>query len=151
MGTDTTLSQAALLAALDEVVQVADANIERFRQIKRRAMRLRKQLTSGRSLFEALQTQPRPLIVELITENITALNRAGARLRWIEAATLREAGLSVADIARLFDVSRQRISELLLHPPAAAAVAERPGKVGSGAAEGPRGIGDKRAGVGGGT
>jgi len=116
-----------LLAVLDELVGTADANIERSRQIKRRITVLQRQVKSGRSLAEIVGDEPRPLIVELITENIIALNHVGARLRWSEAAALKQEGITVAEIGRLFGVSRQRVSDLLLNPPASVASAEATG------------------------
>ncbi|MDH3368486.1 MAG: hypothetical protein OEO17_11630 [Gemmatimonadota bacterium] len=107
-----------LLVVLDDLVGVADANIERSRQIKRRISVLRRQVASERSLVDIVRSEPRPLVVELITENISALNHVGARLRWSEATALKQEGITVAEIARLFDVSRQRVSDLLLNPPA---------------------------------
>ncbi|MEZ5175983.1 MAG: hypothetical protein R2823_07240 [Acidimicrobiia bacterium] len=106
-----------LLVVLDDLVGVADANIERSRQITRRIWVLRRQVASGRSLVDIVRSERRPLIVELITENVSALNHVGARLRWSEATALKQEGITVAEIARLLGVSRQRISDLLLNPP----------------------------------
>ena len=118
--TDPSLSREIFLTTLDDLLIATDANIERANLIKKRIDDLRSQVASGVSVAQALATEPTPLIVELITENISSLQEVGARLRWSEAALLREEGMTAADIARLFGVSRQRVSALLNKPPVAA-------------------------------
>lgn len=108
-----------MLDALEELSDATDANIARARQIKRRITALRRQVAGETPLADIVRNEARPLIVELITENILTLQSVGAGLRWSEANALKQEGLSVADIARLFGVSRQRISALLIEPPVA--------------------------------
>lgn len=110
----------SVTCALAELADAVAANQERCRLIKRRITSLQRQLEKGRPLREIVPDEPSPLIVELITANIESLHTAGARLRWAEASALREAGMTVADIARLFGVTRQRVSGMLLQPPVAA-------------------------------
>ncbi len=119
----TQVSPDLFLATLEDLLAATASNIERSNVIRERIDQLRSQVASGISIEQALANEPSPLIVELITENIAALQGVGARLRWAEASILREEGMSAADIARLFGVSRQRISALLNNPPLAA---ERP-------------------------
>ena len=117
---EPTLSRDIFLTTLDDLLIATDANVERANLIKERIDDLRSQVASGVSVAQALATEPTPLIVELITENISSLQEVGARLRWSEASLLREEGMTAADIARLFGVSRQRVSALLNKPPVAA-------------------------------
>ena len=49
----------------------------------------------------------------MITENIDTLHGIGARLRAAQAQALRDEGLTIAAIADLFGVTRQRVSALL--------------------------------------
>ncbi len=117
---DQSRSRDVFLATLEDLLNATNANVERTNLIRERIDDLRSQVAAGVSIEEALTNEPNPLIVELITENISSLQEVGARLRWSEASILREEGMSAADIARLFGVSRQRVSALLNKPPAAA-------------------------------
>lgn len=107
------------LETLDDLLEATEANIERAELIRRRIGALHSQVADGQPLVEIIAAEPSPLIVELITENINGLQELGARLRWSQASMLRADGMSAADIARLFGVSRQRVSALLNSPPAA--------------------------------
>lgn len=119
--TQSSPSRDVFLTTLEDLLDATNSNLERTNLIRQRIDDLRSQVAAGTSIEEALTNEPTPLIVELITENIAALQNVGARLRWAEASILREEGMSAADIARLFGVSRQRISALLTNPPLAAA------------------------------
>lgn len=112
--------ETVFLATLEELVAATDDNVVRADLIRKRVDALRAQIAGGTDVQEALANEPSPLIVELITENINALQDVGARLRWAAASLLRDEGMSAADIARLFGVSRQRVSALLNNPPVAA-------------------------------
>ena len=106
-----------LLSGLDDLLDITDANIARARLIKQRIAHLRREVTAGKPLTTIVAAEQRPLSLELITDNITALQDVGSRLRWAEAAALRAEGLTVAAIARVFGVTRQRVSKLLQQPP----------------------------------
>lgn len=115
-GTDTRPALAALLQALDDLDVAAEANAVRAAQIRLGIQHIRDELAAGESLAQIVADEPRPLIVELITENIDTLNDAGSAFRRAEAAALRDEGLTVERIAGLFGVSRQRVSALLQVP-----------------------------------
>jgi transcriptional regulator with XRE-family HTH domain len=53
------------------------------------------------------------LIVQLLTENANLLLSYGTRVRHTEALALHREGMAMEQIARLFGVTRQRISGLL--------------------------------------
>jgi predicted transcriptional regulator len=57
--------------------------------------------------------EERPLVVELLTHTLNDLSDAGSNFRRIEARELYSEGLTMAKIAELFGVSRQRIAALL--------------------------------------
>lgn len=102
-----------LAAALDEMDAAAADNVERSLEIQRRARDMRASLEAGVALVDHVRDEPRPAMVELLSENMAALETAGAQLRAAQALALREEGLTIEAIAELFGVTRQRISALL--------------------------------------
>lgn len=98
------------LTALGEALQ---ENNRRNELIQRRITKIRRQLADGAPLSDIVSEEDRPLIVELLSQNMDVLTTAGTRLRRTEARALHDEGLSMERIAKLFGVSRQRISELL--------------------------------------
>jgi transcriptional regulator len=110
---DETESLSRLVAALHEMERAAADNIERSREIQRRAHLLRRRLEAGGSLVELVRAEAPPRTVELVSSNMTTLETAGAELRAAQALALRAEGLTIESIADLFGVSRQRISALL--------------------------------------
>ena len=102
-----------VLDALDDLLVALEDNQRRNREMIVRAKRIQRLRQRGLPYSEIVQGQPRPLIVELLTENFDALRTAGGRLRRTEARALHDEGLSMDRIASLFGVTRQRISRLL--------------------------------------
>jgi AraC-like DNA-binding protein len=102
-----------LLAALDDLTRELQQNMARNEAVIRRAAEVRRLRDEGRPWREIVSEEHRPLIVELLTQNIAVLTGAGSRLRRLEARALHDEGLSMERIAALFGVSRQRVSELL--------------------------------------
>jgi len=102
-----------LLASLTEIEAAAKDNLERSRQLQRRARHLRRQLQAGGSLVDLVEAEETPRMVELISTNMATLETAGAEFRAAEALALRAHGLTIESIAELFGVTRQRISALL--------------------------------------
>ena len=102
-----------VLAALDDLETALSENIRRNERALSRAQEIRRQRHEGRPYREIVSASSRPLIVELIAENMKALSTAGALLRREMAQALRNEGLTIEAIANLYGVSRQRISELL--------------------------------------
>ena len=102
-----------LRSSLAELEQVAEANIARAEAIRERIHALRDQLDEGIPLPDVVAEEPRPLIVELVTHNIRALQETGLRLRYAQAVALRAHGLTITRIAELFGVSRQRVWAIL--------------------------------------
>jgi hypothetical protein len=105
-----------VLDALEDLEEALHDNIRRNEQALLRAREIRRQRQVGNSYREIVSPEARPLIVELIAENMKALATAGAHLRREMAQALRNEGLTIDGIAQLFGVSRQRISELLRRP-----------------------------------
>jgi hypothetical protein len=102
-----------LHSSLTELEQVAETNIARAESVRERIRALRDRLAEGVPLPDVVAEEPQPLIVELVTENIRALQMTGLRLRRAEAAALRAHGLTITRIAELFGVSRQRVWAIL--------------------------------------
>lgn len=102
-----------VLDALKDLVAVLQENSRRNREMIVRARRVERLRHQGLPYSEIVASQPRPLIVELLTENFDALRSAGGRLRRTEAEALHSEGLTMDRIAELFGVTRQRISRLL--------------------------------------
>ena len=102
-----------LLSALDGIEEAAAANVERSLEVQRRAQELRAGLDGGRPLVDLVRDEAPPRIVELLSTNMTTLETAGAELRAAQALALRSHGLTIAEVAELFGVTRQRISALL--------------------------------------
>jgi hypothetical protein len=101
------------LVALDELIDVLDANMKRSQQILERARYLQTLREAGLGWAKVVEGEKRPLIVEMLTANIESLHEASARFRRAHARALRNEGMSIEQIASCFRVSRQRISALL--------------------------------------
>lgn len=102
-----------LIDALRAMEDAAASNAERSRVVQRRARRLRKKLQSGSPPGEVVASEERPRTVELLSANMESLETAGAELRAAQALALRGDGMTIAAIADLYGVTRQRISALL--------------------------------------
>ncbi|MBT8239843.1 MAG: helix-turn-helix domain-containing protein, partial [Acidimicrobiia bacterium] len=102
-----------LVEALQVMEEAAASNAERSQEVRRRARRLRKKLEGGQAPTDVVQDEDRPRTVELLSANMETLETAGAELRAAQALALRADGMTIAAIAELFGVTRQRISALL--------------------------------------
>jgi DNA-directed RNA polymerase sigma subunit (sigma70/sigma32) len=88
--------------------------------MKERIREIRAARSAGRPLREVVPREERPLLVQLLTENASLLQSYGTRVRRSEASALHREGMTMDEIARLFGVTRQRVSTLLRDPGAAA-------------------------------
>ncbi len=102
-----------MLASLDLLEEALRANDERAHQIRERIATIREQRRSGRSYREITPAEDRPLIVELVTASLAALDTASAQVRRAKAQELHREGMTMETIADLFGVTRQRVSALL--------------------------------------
>jgi hypothetical protein len=107
------LRQDPVLEALTELERVLDANIERARKMKERIHEIRAARAEGRSYVDIVRNEEGPLIVQMLSQNATALDTYGVRLRRAEARALYDEGMNMEQIAVLFGVTRQRVSALL--------------------------------------
>ncbi len=98
---------------LGEIREVAEANVNRSREIQRRVTWYVREIEKGASIQELVNREDSPRIVELLTLNAAALAEVGSGFRASLALALRSEGLTIEVIADLFGVTRQRISALL--------------------------------------
>jgi plasmid maintenance system antidote protein VapI len=82
-----------------------------------RARSVADHVASGQRLSDVIDGEPKPLIISRLTQLLDDLADAGAEVRRAEAFQLNAEGLSQGRIAKVFGVSRQRVSALLAPPP----------------------------------
>jgi len=111
------MPQDAFLEALTALEDTLADNQKRTTLIKKRIAQLRRLRSKGTSYAESVSSRDGPLIVQLLTESSTALDRSGANVRRAEARALYAEGLTMEQIAELFGVTRQRVSILLRKAP----------------------------------
>ncbi len=104
-----------VLVALDSLIRDLEENIEASHQAIRLADQIRALRRQGHSYTRILDETGRPLVVELITENLERLQTSGASVRQAHAAALHAEGMTMDQIADLFGVTRQRISAVIRH------------------------------------
>lgn len=102
-----------VLIALDQLVSVLREMTELNNAAIERADVIHGLRGRGHSYTEILPLEERPLIVELLTHSLLQVSDASGRFRKAEARALRAEGLTMAEIARLFGVTRQRVAALL--------------------------------------
>lgn len=112
-GTDIPGRTDPVIDALDGLVLALEANLEASQVAIRRASEIRSLRAEGLQFREIVDETGRPMVVQLISENLERLSERGAALRRAQAAVLHSEGLTMDQIARLFGVSRQRISAIL--------------------------------------
>lgn len=103
----------SLLQALSDLVHAA-AEVDRAVDLlTTRAVMMSAARGAGATWREIVEGEERPLIAEMLTDTISRFEAAGTRFRQEKARTLHQEGMTMEQIARLFGVSRQRISVLL--------------------------------------
>lgn len=107
----------AFMEALGDLDQALDTSVEMTRRMKERIAELRAAEAAGHSLRDIVPNEKAPLIVQLLTESTNLLNAYGNRVRRTEARALHAEGMTMDEIARLFGVTRQRVSTLLREAP----------------------------------
>lgn len=102
-----------VLDALDDLLDALRENAERNRIALARAEAIRAARNDGKSYSEIVSDESRPLIVEVVNQNLDRLVTSGARFRRAEAKALHDEGVTMERIAEIFGVTRQRVSALL--------------------------------------
>ena len=103
----------AFMDAIDDLDRALDDSIEMTQRMKQRIAQLRTARAQGRPLREIVPEEETPLLVQLLTESTNLLHSFGNRVRRTEARALHGEGMTMDEIARLFGVTRQRVSALL--------------------------------------
>ena len=102
-----------ILDALLELVAVGRANISAWIGVMNRVEEVRELRRQGVPYSE-MELRTGESIIAAISDNQERLTSAAAKFRRASARQLREEGMAVADIARSFGVSRQRVAALLV-------------------------------------
>ena len=103
----------AFLRALRELDEALDVNVLRAEGMKQRIAHIVSALDEGKQLRDVVPHEGALPLVELLTQSATNLSAYGSRVRRLEARALHQEGLTMEQIARLFHVTRQRVSTLL--------------------------------------
>jgi DNA-directed RNA polymerase sigma subunit (sigma70/sigma32) len=103
----------AFMQALDELDGALDRSLEMIERMKIRIHEIQLARDEGRPLREIVPNEETPLIVQLLTESTNLLHSYGNRVRRTEARALHGEGMTMDEIAKLFGVTRQRVSALL--------------------------------------
>jgi hypothetical protein len=102
-----------ILHALDDVVQSLEEACAEGERAAAQARAIRQHSREGSSWRELLATADEAPLVRRLASVLKTMGEASSRLRRAEARALHEEGLSTEGIAKLFGVTRQRISALL--------------------------------------
>ena len=112
-----TSETATFLEALEELERALERTVDMAERMRTRIVYLREQCQTGRPLHEIVRSEDPPLIVQMLTESANVLHTYGTRVRRTEARALHQEGVTMEEIARLFGVTRQRVSALLRDSP----------------------------------
>jgi predicted XRE-type DNA-binding protein len=106
-----------VLDAAKELGSVIRASVASWMRVLERIEVLHEERGAGTSWPELLESIERPTIVEILSENQEQVTLAGVQFRRAVARMLAEHGMSQAEIAGYFKVSRQRVAALLSDDP----------------------------------
>ena len=99
--------------ALRALLKVLDANDERMEYVRSRAAQIESLRDQGYTWEQILSTEERPLIIDVLSQNMALLNEVGGRFRREEARCLRSEGVKDEQIADLLGVSVDHVQAML--------------------------------------
>lgn len=99
-----------VIAALDELSDVVDETAADGRRLKAEIRRVRERRRSGATAREALSGSAPPRLILTLNAMLARLSTASGALRRALVRGLLREGEGLGTAARLFEVSRQRIS-----------------------------------------
>jgi predicted XRE-type DNA-binding protein len=99
--------------ALDQLSTQLALVAQELEHARTRALDLQAQRREGRSWYDIVSSEERPLIVEQVSSAMNALATAGGLWRRTQAQALHDENVSINRIADLYGVTRQRVSALL--------------------------------------
>jgi hypothetical protein len=103
----------AMARALDDVAEAADETALDQQRLARRARSMSRQRRSGSSWIQILHRERQPGLLVLMTRSARRLHEVSGRFRPVLGQALVDEGLSTRQVARMFGVTRQRISAML--------------------------------------
>jgi hypothetical protein len=92
---------------------VLDGNQERAQYVRNRAAQIESLLEQGYTWQQVLSTEERPLIVDVLGQNMALLNEVGGRFRREEARCLVAEGVKEQEIADLLGVTVDHVNAML--------------------------------------
>lgn len=113
MSVDRAGGEDPVLEALDELLVVARQNMAGWLAVMERVEQVRGLRLSGLRYADMPTGDVGNSVMNVVATNQERLTLAGAHLRRASARQLLDEGMSIADIARAWGVSRQRVSNLL--------------------------------------
>lgn len=102
-----------VLAALLDLADAADRITAIAVLIRQHVEGIRAGRELGASYREILAAAPQPLVGSVLTDAVSGFEAAGTRYRQIHGRALQREGMTLQQIAGLWGLTRQRISELL--------------------------------------
>ena len=102
-----------VLTRLDELMTVARENIIAWVAVMERVEQIREHRRAGLSYRDMQLNTSGPSVIDAVSSNQERLTLAAAHFRRALARALVREGLSYAEVARLFGVTRQRVGNLL--------------------------------------
>ncbi|MHB1584639.1 MAG: hypothetical protein ACYCU7_04620 [Acidimicrobiales bacterium] len=102
-----------ILRALDQLAEALEENSRDHEMMLRRVQQLRQARASGMSWEDILSKEEGMGTMQLMSQMLGRLSAASGTLRKEMVYGLRDEGVSVPMIARLFGVTHQRVSNLL--------------------------------------
>ncbi len=101
------------LDALRALLRVLDGNEKRIDFVRRRAAEIEKLREQGYTWRQILATEERPLIVDVLGQNMALLNEVGGRFRREEARQMQAEGVKTEEIADLLGVTPAHVEAML--------------------------------------
>ncbi len=111
--TRSTANDRVMARALDDVAQAADETALDQQRLARRARSMSRQRRSGASWTQILARERQPGLLALMDRSARRLYEVSGRFRPVLGQALVAEGLSTRQVARIFGVTRQRISAML--------------------------------------
>lgn len=103
----------AILRALDQLAEALEENSRDHEMMLRRVRQFHQARASGMSWKDILSKEEGPGTMQLLSRMLGRMSAASGTLRKEMVFGLRDEGVSVPTIARLFGVTHQRVSNLL--------------------------------------
>ena len=99
--------------ALQALIRALDANEERVGYVRTRAAQIESLRDQGYTWQQILSTEDRPLIIDVLGQNMSLLVEVAGRFRREEARCLRTEGSKEQEIADLLGVSVDHVQAML--------------------------------------